>query len=215
LRSDNLDSVGEFYAEDDFRQLVVAIGPAVPAAGSVLGLHCYLRAQRPVADVPGVAHFVPLIAPLAQTKLTMDRSPLMSFADLACKVRVIARMKPIVASACQDRCAWRRTWPGKHFCEKLSVLYEAAMDTHREWSPRDIEIFRKALRRGASINEAARLLARDGRDIWAKGTELGFVVPRKDEEPIHSEERAEKLSATEKQYRSQSRARKRSARKRT
>jgi hypothetical protein len=50
---------------------------------------------------------------------------------------------------------------------------------HREWSQRDIEIFRKALKRGASIEETARLLARDGRDIWAKGSELGFVIPRK------------------------------------
>ena len=36
LRSDNLDSVGEFYTEDDFRQLVVAI-EATPAFLGGLG----------------------------------------------------------------------------------------------------------------------------------------------------------------------------------
>jgi hypothetical protein len=77
---------------------------------------------------------------------------------------------------------------------------------HREWSQRDIEIFKKALKRGASIEETARLLAREGRDIWTKGSELGFVNPRKDEEPIHSEERAE-VFLTEKRRRGQPRVR--------
>ena len=36
LRSDDLDSVGEFYAEDDFRQLVVTI-EATPAFLGGLG----------------------------------------------------------------------------------------------------------------------------------------------------------------------------------
>ena len=35
MRSDNLDSVGELYAEDDFRQLVVAIEATPPFFGSL------------------------------------------------------------------------------------------------------------------------------------------------------------------------------------
>jgi hypothetical protein len=77
---------------------------------------------------------------------------------------------------------------------------------HREWSQRDIEIFRKALKRGGVNRETARLLVSDGREIWAKGTELGFVIPRKDEESLYTEERAE-VSLNEKRRRGPPRAR--------
>jgi hypothetical protein len=61
---------------------------------------------------------------------------------------------------------------------------------HREWSQRDIKIFRSALKRGASIGETARLLLRDERDIWTKGAELGFLMPRK-ETPVYPGSRDE------------------------
>jgi hypothetical protein len=35
LRSDDLDSVGEFYTEDDFRQLVVTIEATLAFLGSL------------------------------------------------------------------------------------------------------------------------------------------------------------------------------------
>jgi hypothetical protein len=53
LRSDNLDSVGELYTEDDFRQLVVAVeatptflgGLGEPCDGGRLPMSEYLFAQ--------------------------------------------------------------------------------------------------------------------------------------------------------------------------
>jgi len=38
LRSDNLDSIGELYTEDDFRQLVVAIEAMPTSFGSLAEL---------------------------------------------------------------------------------------------------------------------------------------------------------------------------------